>query len=116
MTTTTSTKKRRTLATHTTQQGRTYLVMRDASQWMQLHEIAATIRERFGVIDSEAAISARLRDLRRHWGKTVMRKRREGSKADEYRVVTGTRPETTAMTSPRARSNRVTGDLFGDAR
>ena len=72
------------------QRGRVFLVMEDAATWLQLHEIAAEIRRRFGVIDSEAAISARLRDLRNLYHQTVLRKRREGSHADEYRLVTTT--------------------------
>lgn len=78
------------LADASKQRGRVYIVMRDAVAWLQLHEIAAEIRRHFGVIDSEAAISARLRDLRNLHGQTVLRKRREGSHADEYRLAATT--------------------------
>ncbi|MCG7598383.1 hypothetical protein MHM84_01125 [Halomonas sp. McH1-25] len=75
-----------------TQLGRTYLVLRDATYWMQLHEIAESIQARFQVVDSHAAISARIRDLRRKCGQTIMRRRRTGSTADEYRMQGGYKP------------------------
>lgn len=48
------------------QLGRVYLVMRDAEDWLQLHEIGDAILERFDRADSHAAISARIRELRGH--------------------------------------------------
>ncbi|GAB2798966.1 hypothetical protein GCM10027040_27430 [Halomonas shantousis] len=74
------------------QMGRTYLVLRDATYWMQLHEIAESIQTRFKVMDSHAAVSARIRDLRNQCGLTIMRRRRQGSTADEYRMVSGYAP------------------------
>ena len=46
------------------QKGRVFMVLRDATYWMQLHEIGEAIRDRFEVMDSHAAISARIRQLR----------------------------------------------------
>lgn len=74
------------------QLGRTYLVLRDATHWMQLHEIGDSIKSRFGKVDSHAAISARIRDLRSHCGLQILRRRREGSTADEYRMILGHKP------------------------
>ncbi|TDX29126.1 hypothetical protein DFO67_108170 [Modicisalibacter xianhensis] len=85
-----------------TQLGRTYLVLRDASYWMQLHEIAESIQVRFKVVDSHAAISARIRDLRNQCGLTIMRRRRTASTADEYRMQGGYKPTPAPQ-----------GDMFG---
>ncbi|WP_043530434.1 hypothetical protein [Litchfieldella xinjiangensis] len=46
------------------QLGRVHLVLRDATYWLQLHEIGEAILQRFGRMDSHAAISARIRELR----------------------------------------------------
>ncbi|MGM0783872.1 MAG: hypothetical protein ACQEUM_07155 [Pseudomonadota bacterium] len=46
------------------QLGRTYLVLRDANYWLQLHEIGDAILVRFNRMDSHAGISARIRELR----------------------------------------------------
>ncbi|MHB0775406.1 hypothetical protein [Halomonas sp. WWR20] len=86
-----------------TQLGRTYLVLRDATYWMQLHEIAESIKARFEVVDSHAAVSARVRDLRSQCGLQILRRRRQGSTADEYRLVSGYAPQ-----PPQ-------GDMFGGA-
>ncbi len=74
----------------TTQRARVEFVVGEG-EWLALHEIAARTRRLFARIDSEAAVSARLRDLRRA-GWTVDRRRRGGT-LREYRcrppVVTG---------------------------
>lgn len=82
--------KSRFLADTSTQRGRVFVVMRDADQWLQLHEIATEIRRRFWRIDSEAAISARLRDLRNLYDQVVMKHARPGSHAPEYRMLVTT--------------------------
>lgn len=71
----------------TTQMQRVEWVMRDGG-WRTLGEIAAATRANFGATDTEAAISARLRDLRRpdHGSREVQRRRRSVS-LHEYRVV-----------------------------
>lgn len=46
------------------QLGRVYLALREADTWLQLHQIADEILERFGQQDSHAAVSARIRELR----------------------------------------------------
>lgn len=73
------------------QLGRTYLALSNAGDWMILHELAAEIRGRFNTLDSEAAISARLRDLRRHHDLKVASRRRGKSAAHEYRLLPLTR-------------------------
>lgn len=61
-------------------------VMRPGA-WWTLIALACETNARFGVIDSEAALSARLRDLRKH-GWAVERKRtREGSNQWLYRAT-----------------------------
>jgi len=73
------------------QLGRVYLVMRDATYWLQLHEIGDIILDRFNRMDSHAAISARLRDLRA-MGFTVARRDVKGpgnTRPCEYRLFEG---------------------------
>ncbi|MDR5867949.1 hypothetical protein [Halomonas koreensis] len=70
------------------QLGRTYLVLRDAAGWLQLHEIADAILERFGQQDSHAAISARIRELR-GYGQTIASQEvpgDAGTRPHEYRL------------------------------
>ncbi|MFG6159651.1 hypothetical protein ACGTNG_12665 [Halomonas sp. 1390] len=70
------------------QLGRTYLVLRDAEGWLQLHEIGAEILERFGRMDSHAAISARIRELR-GYGVTIANQEAPGpggTRPHEYRM------------------------------
>lgn len=72
------------------QLGRVYLVLRDADYWLQLHEIGDTILDRFGVQDSHAAVSARLRELRRY-GQTIASREvagKGGTRPHEYRMMT----------------------------
>ncbi len=71
----------------TSQLGRTYLALSNADAWLMLHELAAEIRQRYHHMDSEAAISARLRDLRRHHGIDIESRRRGDSPAHEYRLM-----------------------------
>ena len=78
--------RRATLDNPASQLGRTYLALSAASSWLMLHELADEIRGRFDKMDSEAAISARLRDLRRHHGLRVESRRRGDSAAHEYRL------------------------------
>lgn len=83
-----STRPRRaTLDNPASQLGRTYLALAASGSWLMLHELAAEIRARFDTIDSEAAISARLRDLRRHHGLKVESRRRGNSAAHEYLLM-----------------------------
>lgn len=68
-----------------TQLWRVRLIMADG-QWRALYEICHECRDRFEKWDSEAAISARLRDLRKY-GYSVERRIRKGTKnLREYRV------------------------------
>lgn len=70
------------------QLGRTYLVLRDAAGWLQLHEIADAIRERFGQQDSHAAVSARIRELR-GYGVTIASREAPGpggTRPHQYRM------------------------------
>lgn len=53
------------------QHGRTYMVLRDSDAWLHLHEIRQAILERFGTMDSEPAISARIREIRREDGVNI---------------------------------------------
>ncbi|NHH86543.1 hypothetical protein [Cobetia sp. MB87] len=69
------------------QLGRTYLALSESRSWLMLNELAAEIRKRFDRLDSEAAISARLRDLRRQHGLIVESRRRGDSAAHEYRLI-----------------------------
>jgi hypothetical protein len=71
------------------QRARVWDVIKDGKWWM-LEEIAYEIRSRFGVWDSEAAISARLRDFRKsaYGGHTIERMAAEdGSRLYLYRVA-----------------------------
>lgn len=73
-----------------TQLGRVYLVLRDASYWLQLHEIGDAILSRFGRMDSHAGISARIRELRGH-GQTIVSREKAGpgtARPHEYRMIT----------------------------
>jgi hypothetical protein len=83
--------RRAALDNPASQLGRTYLALSESRSWLMLHELAAEIRKRFDRLDSEAAISARLRDLRRHHGVRVESRRRGGSAAHEYRLLRLTR-------------------------
>ena len=70
------------------QLGRTYLVLRDATYWLQLHEIGEAIHARFDQQDSHAAISARIRELRRY-GVTIASQESPGpggTRPHEYRM------------------------------
>ncbi|MBH8578771.1 hypothetical protein [Bisbaumannia pacifica] len=72
------------------QLGRVYLVLRDADYWLQLHEIGEAILARFERMDSHAAISARIRQLR-GYGKTIASREVSGpgrARPHEYRLVT----------------------------
>ena len=72
-----------------TQIGRVYLVMSDATYWMQLHEIGDAILARFGQMDSHAGISARIRELR-SLGQTVVSREVKGpgtARPHEYRLL-----------------------------
>jgi len=79
--------RRATLDNPACQLGRTYLALSESRSWLMLHELAAEIRKRFDRLDSEAAISARLRDLRRQHGLIVESRRRGDSAAHEYRLI-----------------------------
>ncbi|MDA5562794.1 hypothetical protein PJK54_03830 [Cobetia sp. MMG027] len=79
--------RRATLDNPASQLGRTYLALSESRSWLMLHELAAEIRKRFDRLDSEAAISARLRDLRRQHGLIVESRRRGDSAAHEYRLI-----------------------------
>jgi hypothetical protein len=75
-----------TALTLDTQLARVEYVMQDGA-WRTLAEVVAATRERFDRIDTEAAASARLRDLRR-LGWTVERRGRDGSRRwIEYRAT-----------------------------
>lgn len=70
------------------QLGRVYLVLRDATRWLQLHEIDNAIVERFGRHDCHAAISARIRELR-GYGQTIASRELpgHGTRPHEYRML-----------------------------
>ena len=71
------------------QLGRTYLVLRDADYWLQLHEIGEAILARFERMDSHAGISARIRELR-HQGQTIVSREVKGpgiTRPHEYRML-----------------------------
>ncbi|MCE8034593.1 hypothetical protein EKK97_13910 [Billgrantia tianxiuensis] len=71
------------------QLGRVHMVLRDATYWMQLHEIGEAILSRFQRMDSHAAISARIRELR-GLGVTIVSREVPGKGAarpHEYRLV-----------------------------
>ena len=74
----------------TRQLGRVYAVLSDG-RWRTLAEIGAATRALTGQHDTEAAISARCRDLRkRHFGGYVVERRRRGNPASglhEYRLA-----------------------------
>lgn len=71
------------------QMARVFSVMRDG-KWRTLSELQAVIHSRFGKHDSEAGLSARLRDARKQkfGGHTVLRQRRQPATAGlfEYRL------------------------------
>ena len=82
------TPRTRRLDTPETQLGRTYLVLRDASYWLQLHEIGEAILARFKQRDSHAGISARIRQLR-SMGQTIVSREVAGpgkTRPHEYRI------------------------------
>lgn len=69
--------------------GRVYLVLRDADYWLQLHEIGDAILARFNRMDSHAAISARIRELR-GLGQTIVSREVPGpgaARPHEYRMM-----------------------------
>lgn len=71
------------------QLGRTYLVLRDADTWLQLHEIGEAILARFERMDSHAGISARIRQLR-GMGQTIVSREVKGpgiTRPHEYRML-----------------------------
>lgn len=73
------------------QLGRVYLVLRDADEWLQLHQIGNEILERFELVDSHAAISARIRDLR-HFGQVIAHREVAApgnARPHEYRLMMG---------------------------
>ena len=83
------TPRTRRLDTPDTQLGRTYLVLRDASYWLQLHEIGEAINTRFNCMDSHAGISARIRQLR-SMGQTIVSREVAGpgsARPHEYRML-----------------------------
>ncbi len=68
------------------QLGRVYRVMADG-QWRSLTQLKADIRDTYDVDDSEAAVSARLRDLRKsRFGSYVVNRRRVAGGYYEYQV------------------------------
>ena len=74
------------MTTATRQIDRVLAVM-DGGVWLTLAEIVADTRRCFDTIDTEAAASARLRDLRKY-GHTVERRRRGGAgQLFEYRAT-----------------------------
>ncbi|MGQ7249550.1 hypothetical protein ACUN9Y_19730 [Halomonas sp. V046] len=84
-----STRRNRRLDNPNNQLGRTYIVLRDATYWMQLHEIGDAIQARFCQMDSHAAISARIRDLRAQ-GVTIANRQSPGpggTRPHEYRLM-----------------------------
>ncbi len=86
--TTLAPRRGRRLDNPNSQLGRTYLVLRDAEAWLQLHEIADAILDRFGQQDSHAAISARIRELR-GYGQTIASQEVPGSggtRPHQYRM------------------------------
>lgn len=56
-------------------------------QWLTLWEIHEAIKRDLGRMDSEAAISARLRDLRNQFGITIVSRPRKPSQAHEYALL-----------------------------
>lgn len=70
----------------TSQAGRVLHVMLDEN-WHTLWEIHSLSLQRTGTMDSESAISARLRDLRNQYGLTIISRPRRPSQAHEYRLV-----------------------------
>lgn len=70
----------------TSQAGRVLHVMLDEN-WHTLYEIHSLSLQRTGTMDSESAISARLRDLRNHHGLNIISRRRRPSQAHEYKLV-----------------------------
>lgn len=69
--------------------GRVYLVMRDATYWMQLHDIAGAIEARFGHIDTTEAIEGHLREMKASGHKVLSRLAfaPRGVSPREYRLV-----------------------------
>lgn len=71
------------------QLGRVHMVLRDATYWMQLHEIGEAILSRFLRMDSHAGISARIRELR-GLGVTIVSREVPGpgsARPHEYRLM-----------------------------
>ncbi len=71
------------------QLGRVHMVLRDATYWMQLHEIGEAILSRFQRMDSHAGISARIRELR-GLGVTIVSREKPGpgsARPHEYRLM-----------------------------
>lgn len=69
--------------------GRVYLVLSEATYWLQLHEIGEAILARFGQMDSHAGISARIRELR-GLGQTIVSREKPGpgsARPHEYRLM-----------------------------
>lgn len=66
-------------------------VLRDTSKPLALHEVHEHIRLRFGVLDSEAAISARIREIRQaleaSGGGSVHSEGVQGKAYLRYRVI-----------------------------
>ncbi len=56
--------------------------------WYMPWELCMLIRERYGMLVSDASVTARLRDLRKskYGSHTIEKRIREGSRAYEYRV------------------------------
>ena len=68
------------------QSGRVLHAMLDEN-WHTLYEIHSLSLDRTGVMDSESAISARIRDLRNIHGLTIISRARRPSHAHEYKLV-----------------------------
>lgn len=58
-------------------------------KWLTLWEVHEAIKTDLGCMDSEAAISARLRDLRNQFGITIISRPRKPSSAHEYALLGG---------------------------
>lgn len=73
-------------------------VLRDTLRPLALHEIHSAIRARYGISDSEAAISARIREIRHELEKsatgTVLSVPVTGKKYLRYRVWALPEPQT----------------------
>jgi len=68
--------------------GMVYGILRQSGDWWAPWELCNAILSRHGVKVSDSSITARLRDLRkpRYGGHMIEKRRREGSKAFEYRL------------------------------